>query len=337
MIKIKYSLIVSTAALFGLSQFTINNSAYAQDAVRIGTSSVGSVFYTIAVGASELITKHAKINATAEPVGGSSANVRGLGAKKIEFAIANSFASFTGLNGTHSFKKTGKVPIRLVLQGQASNRWLMVRKGANIKTAQDLQGKTIIAKRRALPEISIVMDAFMKVHGLPAGSIKLVSTTNTGQLVKAIRAGSVDAALMPFSPRAAQVEKPMADGVLDFFYTSDAKRTEMLKHLPPMIWANTMKKGIFSNMKKDAPVVSLNTYFITRPGVSNDTVYKVTKAILDHNKEFMTYHKAARQYSLKRALVSVSLPFHPGAIRYFKEKGVWTPALEANQKKLIGK
>ena len=46
MIKIKYSLIVSTAALFGLSQFTINNSAYAQDAVRIGTSSVGSVFYT---------------------------------------------------------------------------------------------------------------------------------------------------------------------------------------------------------------------------------------------------------------------------------------------------
>ena len=333
----KLTLTATAAAVIGLSSFMTSTTAQAQDAVRIGTSSVGSVFYTIAVGASELITKHAKINATAEPVGESSANVRGLGAKKIEFALANSFASFSGINGTYSFKKSGKVPVRLVLQGQASNRWLMVRKGANIKTAQDLKGKTIIAKRRALPEIALVMNAFAKVHGLPADSMKLVSTTNTGQLVKAIRAGSVDAAVMPFSPRAAQVQKPMADGVLDFFYTSDAKRTEMLKHLPPMIWGNTMKKGIFTNMQKDAPVVSLNTYFITRPGVSNDTVYKVTKAILDNNKEFMTYHKAARQYSLKRALVNVALPFHPGAIRYFKEKGVWTAAHEANQKKLLAK
>jgi uncharacterized protein len=331
----KLSLVATAAAVVGLGQLAIPSTVQAQEAVRIGTSSVGSVFYTIAVGASELITKHAKINATAEPVGGSSANVRGLGAKKIEFAIANSFASFSGFNGSYSFKKSGKVPVRLVLQGQASNRWLMVRKGANIKTAQDLKGRTIIAKRRALPEIALVMSAFNKVHGLDAGSMKLVATTNTGQLVKAIRAGSVDAAVMPFSPRAAQVQKPMSDGVLDFFYVDKAKRDAMLKHLPPMFWANTLKKGLFQNQMQAANVVSLNTYVITRPGVSDDTVYKVTKAILDNTKEFATYHKAGRQYSLKRALQNVALPFHPGAVRYFKEKGVWTGAHEANQNKLM--
>ncbi len=85
--------------------FVLAGAAAAQDVIRIGTSSVGSVFYTIAIGASEVITRHAKINATVEPVGGSSANNRGLAGKRIEFALANAFAAFTGYNGTHNFKK----------------------------------------------------------------------------------------------------------------------------------------------------------------------------------------------------------------------------------------
>ncbi len=100
-----------------------------------------------------------------------------LGAKKIDFAIANSFAAFTAFNGTHNFKKpTG---VRLVVQAQPSYRWLLLRKGASIKRIQDLQGRTVIAKRRALPEIALVMDAYVKVFGLDKNTIKIVATTNS--------------------------------------------------------------------------------------------------------------------------------------------------------------
>ena len=332
----KKTIFILMATLIGLGQIAVANSVQAQDAVRIGTSSVGSVFYTIVVGASEVITKHAKINATAEPVGGSSANVRGLGAKKVEFALANSFAAFSGFNGTYSFKKSGKVPVRLVVQAQASNRWLVLRNGANIKNIKALNGKTIIAKRRALPEIALVMDAIIKVNGLDKSSMKLVATTNTGQLVKSIRGGSVDAAVMPFSSRSPQVQKPIHDGVMNFYYPPKATRDAMLKHLPPMFWAADFKPGSFGkNQIKPVHMLGLNSYFLTRPGVLNDTVYKVTKAILENTKEFATYHKAARAWNIKRVLKNVALPFHPGAVRYFKEKGIWTPAHEANQKSLI--
>ncbi len=80
----------------------------------------------------------------------------------------------------------------------------------------------------------------------------------------------------------------------------------------------------------------MNTYFLTRSGVSEDTVYKVAKAIMDNTKEFSTYHKAAAQWTPKRTLKNAALPFHPGTIRYFKEKDLWTSELEANQKKLLG-
>jgi TRAP transporter TAXI family solute receptor len=321
--------------LAAISIAVLAPTAWAQQAIRIGTSSVGSVFYTIAIGAGEIIQKHAGLNATVEPVGGSSANMRGLGAKKIDFAIANSFASFTAFNGTHNFKKP--IGVRLVVQAQPSNRWLLLRKGASIKRLKDLEGRTVIAKRRALPEIALVMDAYIKVFGLDRNKIKIVATTNSGQAYKAVRAGSVDALLMPFSRKAASVQKPMRDGVLEFFYITKAKRDEMLRNLPPVMWGNNFKAGVFEGQAKDLHLVALNSYFMTRAGVSKKVVYNVTKSLLENTKEFATYHRAARLWTLKRTMRNVALPFHPGAIQYFKEKGVWTAAHEANQKKLLNR
>ncbi len=328
--KVLFVLFLSVISLVSLASGTL-----AQEAIRIGTSSVGSVFYTIAIGAGEIIQKHAGLNATAEPVGGSSANMRGLGAKKIEFAIANSFASFTAFYGTHNFKKP--IGVRLVVQAQPSYRWLLLRKRAGIKTVKDLEGRTVIAKRRALPEIALVMDAYAKVFGLDKSKVKIVGTTNSKQAYKAVRAGSVDALLMPFSRKAGAVQKPMTDGVIDFLYISKEKRDQMLKNLPPVMWGDTFKPGLFEGQGKELHLVALNSYFMTRPGVSNKVVYKVTKALLENNKEFSTYHRAARLWTLKRAMRNVALPFHPGAVQYYKERGVWTEAHEANQKKLLSR
>ena len=102
-------------------------------------------------------------------------------------------------------------------------------------------------------------------------------------------------------------------------------------------WGDTFPAKTFPGQTKPVHLIGMNSYFLSHPGVSAKTVYKVAKAIFENTKEFATYHKAARKWTLKRALKNVALPFHKGAIRYFKEKGVWTPALEANQKKLIAK
>ena len=324
------------AVLLGIAfPGALASNAWAQEAIRIGTSSVGSVFYTIAIGASEVIQKHAGVNATVEPVGGSSANMFGLNAQKIEFALGNSFAAFTAYKGQQNFKKP--VDVRLVVQGQPSYRWLLVRKGAGINGIQDLAGRNVIAKRRALPEIELVMDAFVKAFNLKKDKIHMIETTDSPQAYTALRAGSVDAALMPFSRKAAAVQKPMTDGVLDFFYAPKEKRDEMLRHLPPMMWGDTFEAGVFEGQGKDLHLIGLNTYFLTRPGVSNENVYKVTKALLENTKEFATYHRAAALWTLKRTLQNVALPFHPGAIQYFREKGVWTTELDATQKKLLGR
>jgi hypothetical protein len=332
MLKILKKIRLAALVALSLSLLAPVQPAMAQDAVRIGTSSLGSVFYTIAIGVSEIITKHGKLNATVEPLGGSSANIFGLGAKKIEFALTNAFAAFSGYHGTYTFKKP--LDVKLVVQGQPSYRFLVVRKGAKIKSPKDLIGRTIIGKRRALPELELVMNAYIKVFGLPRKKIKIVATTTSPETYNALRAGSVDGAIVPFSRKSAAVQKPMRDGVIEFLYISKEKRDEMLKHLPKAMYAGTFEPGVYHNQKKPVYLFGMNTYFMTHSGVSADVVYKVTKAIVENTKELTTYHKALRLWTAKRTLENVALPFHPGAIRYFKEKGLWTAQHAAKQKEL---
>jgi TRAP-type uncharacterized transport system substrate-binding protein len=66
-------------------------------------------------------------------------------------------------------------------------------------------------------------------------------------------------------------------------------------------------------------------------------VYQVTKAIFDNLPDWTGVHPLARQWSLKKALQINVAPYHEGAIRYYKEKGVWTAAMDAKQKALLEK
>jgi TRAP-type uncharacterized transport system substrate-binding protein len=79
----------------------------------------------------------------------------------------------------------------------------------------------------------------------------------------------------------------------------------------------------------------LSSSFVTSTKLDEETVYKVTKAVLGHPKEFSVFHAAARQWTPARSLASPSIPFHPGAVRYYKEIGAWTAEHEKKQAKLL--
>jgi hypothetical protein len=334
MLKRRTVCVALATAFVAVGLATPPNSVNAQDAIRIGSSSIGSDFYTIAVGAGELIQKHAKLGASVESVGGSTASINAVGAGKTEFALSNAFAATAGYNATHMFKDR-PIDVRLVLQGQPTFRILVARKASGIKTPKDLEGKIVIAKRRALPELELTMNAMAEVFGLDMSKINLVETTNTGEVLTALRAGTVDAAIMPGGRKAPQFEEPMHDGIIELVYFSKEDRDAMLKLLPKAMHGQTIPAGDFSNQDQDLHSFELNSYFVARGDLSDDLVYNVAKAILDNNEEFVSYHKMAATWTAEVSLKDAAIPFHEGAIRYYKEKGLWTDELEAQQKSLM--
>lgn len=300
--------------------------------LRIGTSSSGSIFYTLAVGLSSMLTKHAMIGATAEPVGGSSANMFALDTNRIDLAIANSGAAYDAREGAKPFK--GKIDVTLIAQGQQSLRQIIVRTGSGIEKPEDLVGKTIIGRRPALPEVGLVTDAFLKAYGIDPDKVRIVSTTNTGEAVNALKSNTVDAVVIPASRGASYLQSLAEDGRITFLDIPDDKAMQIRKLLPPYMTLMKLPAKTYPGQDKAVNVFSLSTYLVAAGRVPDDTIYTVTKTLFDNLKEFHSFHGTAREWTIEQSLDGPTVPFHPGAVRYFKEKGVWTPALEKQQAEL---
>ncbi|MBP1156079.1 MULTISPECIES: TAXI family TRAP transporter solute-binding subunit [unclassified Paenibacillus] len=304
-------------------------------AVRIGTSSSGSPFYVLSVGMSEIIKKHTNMNATVEPVGGSDPNVFAIEAGKVDLAMLTAYSASKGYYGEDPFKKP--VDLKLLAQGQKSLRQVVVTKKSGIKKPEDLAGKSIIAKRPALPEIELVANALFDAYSIPKDKVKIISTAETKEAVEALNLGSVDAAILPAGLGAADLMQLLQEGKVEFLSIDKDKQTEMLKSLPKSIFTTVIPANTYKNQEQDINVFAFNANLVASSSLSEQTVYEITKAVLGNTEEYKKVHKEAAEWTVENSLKAPSLPFHPGAIKYYKEIGKWDGKLDELQKSLEAK
>lgn len=309
--------------------------AVAQEALRIGTSAVGSTLYVLGIGMAKMIKEKAGINAAVEPLGGSHANMFGLERKNIELTIANSGAAYDRYMGIAPFKS--RYPIRLLAQGEATFRWMLLRKGSGISKPEDLAGKTIAADRKPLPEVALVADAVMKVFGVAKNRLRIVSTADLDAENRGLRTGTIDGAFMPFSLTQPVTVKLFSDGIVEPLIIGDDKFAAVKDALPDIFYTYKIKADHFKNQPKAFDVLAMKVLLASGDDLSEDTAYQVTKAIMGNYAEFSKIHGAARAWTLENTLSEPKIPFHPGAIRYYKEVGAWNAEMDAVQKRLLAR
>jgi uncharacterized protein len=218
----------------------------------------------------------------------------------------------------------GKIDVGLIAQGAQSIRQIIVRTGSGIEKPEDLVGKTIIGKRPALPELEKFLNALLKVYNIDPGKLRIVSTTNTGEAINAIKGDTVDAVVMPGSVGASYLQSLSHDRKIKFLDIPDDKFKAMTALLPKSMVAVKLPAKSYPGQDKTVNVYSLATYLVAASRLTDDTVHKVTATLFDHLKEFHTFHAAAKEWTLEETLDQPKIPYHPGAIRYFKEKKLWT-------------
>lgn len=324
---------LTTAALAAFCAFGLSVPVSAQKAVSLGTSSVGSSFYVLGVGMSKIMQKYSGINVAVESVGGSHATMFGIARGDVTIGMGNAGAAFDRYHGNKPFKKPFE--LRTIAQGQASYRGIFFTKSSGITRVEDLVGKTFLAKRKPLPELEKLANAVLKAYGIPKSKVKMVSSRNLGEMNRLIRAGSVDATSYPFSTRQPVMVKLFNDDMVVPLTLPRDKYDMVKKDLPDIFFEQYIKPNSFKHQPKGFLTFGLTTQLVTSAKQDDDTIYRLTKALLEHTKEFATYHGLAKQWNLKRTISKPIVPFHPGAIRYFKEKGVWTAALAKRQEKLL--
>lgn len=326
---------IITLALVGGATKPSPASSISPKAIAVGCAGVGGVFYVLSVSIADIISKHTAMSATAQPVGGSDANMRAIKMGKVHIAMANTFSSGNAYYGVQQFAKEGKFPIRLMALGQPSLRQLIARAGAGIKTIPDLKGKRLIAKRKALAELELVADAMLRVYGIDKKELKYIATARTKGALDALSSKTVDAAVVPGGVPAGFLMKLFERTDMIYVDIPEDKMKAIVEDLGPAFHIEVVPKGTYKGHDKDAIAPSLSASLVGAESLSTETVYEITKAFFGHFDDFKLAHKAARFWTIENSLEKFHIPFHPGAIKYFKEKGVWSSEQEKRQKELI--
>lgn len=303
--------------------------------ITIGTSSVGSTFYTLSVAMGDVVSKHTDIGASVVSVGGADATLRAIGDGKTEMGMVHTWSLYKAYKGEEPFNSA--VDVRSVIWGQESGNCLVARADRGIQSPADLKGKTIVGERPALKSVDEYTYVLLDIYGIPRDQVKVISTAETREAMQAMQQGTVDAVVLPCglrAPHVVELAESVDAVVLDI---PDDKMAELLARTTPGAVKADNPPNTYKGQQGDASIPAYLTVLVAAADLPEDVVYKVTKAIIERQDDLVAAHPTGRAWSLENTMrdVNFAVPFHPGAIKYFKERGVWTDAHEATQKKLL--
>jgi TRAP transporter TAXI family solute receptor len=291
--------------------------------MEVGGASIGGGFYVMAGGIAKLLEGELKIPVTAAVTEGSRENIRLLDRNQVFMAIISSSNGYPGYHGIMGFKK--KHPIAPIFGLYPHSFAYMTLPNSPVRKFADLKGKRVgVGSGRT-------WDAFMKplykAHGLTYKDIKPVYAgmsdlyTQLGDGIIAATPGIV-AGLSPI-PGALRLH---AEKGAAYFGPEPEAVEKVLKELPYMARIR-ITKGT-PTFDKDIDTVDIGgPHVYVRADADAELVYKVTKLLhknLDNLAGEVRYFKYA-QANPAVLTKDINVPFHPGAMRYWKEAGLWKP------------
>ncbi|WP_421617003.1 TAXI family TRAP transporter solute-binding subunit [Brevibacillus sp. TJ4] len=284
----------------------------------VATGGTGGTYYPLGGGMADQITKNAGVTATAQSTGASAENVRLLRDQQADIAfIQNDIAEYA-INGTAMFEQDGKIDAFQALGALYDETiQIVVSADSNIASVADLQGKRVSV---GSPGSGTEKNAeqILEAYGLTFDDIQL-QRLSFADSAKAIQDGQLDAAFQTAgTPTAAITELAVTKGVK--IIPIDADKIDAIIAKYPFYVKTTIPANTYQTVPEEVETVSVKSMLVIRSDLSEDLVYKVTKAIFENIDQLG--HAKAKEIKLENALQGVSIPVHPGAKKYFDEHGV---------------
>lgn len=292
--------------------------------VSIGTGGTGGVYYPLGGGIAAVLSKYVSgMQATAEVTGGSVANLQLVGTGKPYLAMTMVDAGLDAYKGQEKF--SGKaVPVRTLMVMYPNRMHVVTTTATGIKSIGDLKGKRVSTGSGG--SATEVM-AFRVIEAAGLDKDKDITRERLGvaESVNALKDRKIDAFFW--------VGGLPTAGVTDLA-NSPGTTIQMIDHaelVPAMNkkWGNlyvkdVIAKDVYKGMAADNHQATVMNLLVTHENMDEQTAYNVVKAIFEHREELIRVHKEAANFTLEnqKSAATGGIPWHPGALKYFKEKGV---------------
>ena len=318
----KKALIIGMALALGLALALPATAA--DKRISIGTAGTAGALYPMGVAMAETINRHVPgFKASAEASSASLENIRNLGQGNVDWAISQGEVAFQAYNGLDKYKGRAQTSLRSLFGTILSWAQIFTSADSGLNSVKDFKGKRIgvgapgSGGERAAQKI-------LDYYGLSYKDIK-PEFMSDAEMVTALKDGALDAFIITHPLKSAALLDlttsfkikmiPVAD---DGFYKKYPYFTKL-----------DVPVGTYRNVDKPIPTPTSRVvmYTSTKANLSADAVYALLKGIWGHTDEWTNTHPAVKRYTtLKDAIKGLQIPLHPGAVKFYKEKGLAVPA-----------
>lgn len=303
-----------------------------QKALIFGTQPIGTSTYVVGTGLGSVVEKYTGIKVIVQPMATTPLLYNEMAAGRMDLALMVQGNSYLAFRGEEEFKEMGPRPFRQLGTGNANAYFWVTRPDTGIKSIKDFVGKKVMYISAVSPPTTESFRLSLELYGIE-NKVTSLRRSSMEAAAEALIEKKTDVIGGPYGTFAYSVKE--ATGIVAIPLGEEIAKYIQQKRPDLVAVLGTYEAGYYALPQK-MTTVSRVKEMTTPPGMLDDTAYAIVKAIYDHPEDTKAIHRDVGEFSLDNALsFSFFIPTHPGAIKYYKEKNMWTKEHEDNQQKLL--
>lgn len=290
----------------------------------IATGGTGGVFYPFGGGLARVLTAKAKdVEATAEVTGGSVDNMKLVDAQEADLGLSTMDSAWDAFRGRASYADTGPIPACAIAVLYQSYVHVVAAEASGVKTLAELKGKRV-SVGSAGSSTEAAADRILAAAGIdPRREIRR-DNLSVAESAGALRDEKVDAFFwIGGTPTAAVTDLATTSRQRILFLDAASQVEAMRAESGPVYERMILPKRTYPGQDADVPGVGVSNVLFVNARMPEALVRRLLAALFDNLDEIRRIHPEAATLSLEGGSRGSAIPFHPGAVRYYEERGVW--------------
>lgn len=291
--------------------------------ITIGTGGQTGVYFVVGQSICRLVNRDTAttgLKCTAPSTGGSIANINAIKAGDMDMGVAQSDWQYHAYNGSSKFEGDKFDKERAVFSVHSEPFTVIARKDANIASFDDLKGKRVNVGNPGSGQLA-TMEVVLNAKGWTMGDFALASELKPAEQAAALGDNKVDAIIYTVGHPNGSIQEAVSTVEANLVPVEGEAIDKLVADNPFYAYA-TIPGGMYPGTDADTKTFGVKATFVTSADVPDDVVYEVVKAVFDNFDRFKKLHPAFENLKEEEMIKDgLSAPLHPGAIKYYKERG----------------
>jgi hypothetical protein len=323
------TLMIASAAAAAAGVGAGSATAAELDRITIGTNPAGTLYNTMGAAFANVLQEKLGIPSIARPFAGSSVYLPQLQRGEITMGVNSALDLEAAYNGQEPYDQKMNKLRGEILMWRAPYAYI-TKANSGIKSVEDLKGKRVVTAFRAIASFYRFNQAILATGGLTEKDVQAVTMTSVPDSIRAVVEGQVDAAPVALGiPALRQADAGVSGGIR---VVAIGKQEDKLGVLLGIGGFTINPSPVNAGVLEPTRVARFDVYLNSSTAIDDDGAYKIAKTLHENWTKLQTDLPALKSLAAKElAPANNPHPYHPGAVKYFKEAGLWTAENQKQQ------